>query len=173
MPVFVSVMVLGPDVVATGWFPNGMLPGETLALGSTPVPVKLADCPASVSVPFRVPKPPGVKVTSTEHVLFAVTTPPQPVALKSPDASGPVGCGRSVAVGVVRDGLGLGNGRRSDQLIRESARPGERELIRNALAAQADLLLRVRAVVVGDGQIAGSGPLELGVNVTSTVQVSF
>ena len=74
--------------MATGWLPNPKLAGVRLALGSTPLPVRLTDWPPAFSVAVAsIPRPVGVKLTLIVHVSPPSMLPPQslPVTLKSPE----------------------------------------------------------------------------------------
>ena len=87
--------VVAPEVVATGWLPNPKLAGVRLALGSTPLPVRLTDWPPALSVAEVDPRPVGAKLTLIVQVV--VICPPQvlPSRPKSPDPEpvidGPLG----------------------------------------------------------------------------------
>ncbi len=86
------------EVVATGWLPNAMLLGVTLAFGSMPLPESVTDWPPAFSVAcVDPPVPLGVKLTLNVHVppppMFArwcSTLIPKSAAL-APVMPGPVG----------------------------------------------------------------------------------
>ena len=68
-------------MVPTSWAENVRLAGETLAMGATPVPVRLMLCglsPAlslSVTAAVRAPVAPGVKVTEIVQLAPAASVP--------------------------------------------------------------------------------------------------
>ena len=94
---FLSVIVLGPESVAIGWFPKAMLAGVTWAFACVPVPESASACPPTFSVACSAPVPLGEKCMLNVHEALAGTTPPQVFALmpksaaSAPPIVGPVG----------------------------------------------------------------------------------
>lgn len=75
-PQLVNVMDWPMLVVPNFWPPNDMLPGESLAHGTTPVPLSVAVCglpgalSVTLSVPERSPAAVGLKVTLIMQLVF-------------------------------------------------------------------------------------------------------
>src|SRR5207237_832147 len=101
VPVFVSVIVIGALVVASGWLPKPRLVGANPMPGAVPFPLSATVCglppalSATDSVPVRAPEAVGVKVTLIEQLapaakvagLVGQAFAPVLVAAKSPEAS--------------------------------------------------------------------------------------
>jgi hypothetical protein len=80
-PVLFMVTFCGLLVVPRSWLPKFKLPGDTLAPGPVPVPLRGTVCglvlasSVTVSVPVLVPEVVGVKVTSIRQLPRGKTKP--------------------------------------------------------------------------------------------------
>lgn len=83
LPELLSVITLAGLLDPTGWLLNTRLPGERLAAGAMPVPVRETTCglPVALSVTLilavRVPVAAGVKTVLMEHEALIASEVPQ------------------------------------------------------------------------------------------------